>query len=98
MFNLKDAATSRTAYEKWAAAHDVPTVKNLKSVDDFQVFRMGNILGTETPSPYQYCEIIEVNDLTGLFSDIGTPEMQKIAGEFAAFADNPLFVLSEKFA
>ncbi len=97
LFNLRKDA-SPADYEKWAQTTDVPTVKGLKSVDDFKVFRMSNLLGTETLSPYQYCEIIEVNDMNGLFADIGTETMQRVAAEFQAFADNPMFIVAEQFA
>lgn len=97
LFNLKSEANI-AAYEHWAKTTDVPTVKNLNSVDDFRVYRMGNILGTENPSPYQYCEVINLNDLNGLFEEIGSETMKKVAAEFQAFADNPMFLLSEQFA
>jgi hypothetical protein len=97
LFNLKNAEAADT-YEKWAQTTDVPTVKGLKSVDDFKVYRCGSILGTEQASPYQYCEVIEINDMGGLFADIGTETMQRVAGEFQAFADNPMFIVAEQFA
>jgi hypothetical protein len=43
LFNLKSEA-DQAAYELWAQTTDVPTVKNLNSVNDFKVFRMENIL------------------------------------------------------
>jgi hypothetical protein len=98
LFNLKNKETAAADYETWAQTTDVPTVKSLKSVDDFKVYRMGNILGTKTPAPYQYCEVIEINDMNGLFADIGTAMMQKVAAEFQAFADNPMFIVSEQCA
>lgn len=97
LFNLKNEA-SIAAYEHWAQTTDMPTVKNLASVNDFKVYRMGNILGTETASPYQYCEIIDLNSLPGLFEEIGSETMQRVAAEFQAFAENPMFVVSEQFA
>jgi len=97
LFNLKDEA-SREAYENWAKTTDVPTVKGLGSIDDFKVYRMGNLMGTEDPSPYQYCEIIQVNDMEKFGAEVSTETMQKVAGEFQEFADNPLFVMSEQFA
>jgi REDY-like protein HapK len=96
LFNLKDAS-AKAAYENWALTTDLPTVKNLNSVDDFKVYRMTNLLGSDTPAPYQYCEIIEVNDIGVLFAEIGTPLMQKVAAEFQAFADNPIFIQAERF-
>ena len=98
LFNLKKKKTAVKKYEKWANKVDVPTVKSLKSVDDFKVYRMGNILGTEKPSPYQYCEMIQVNDINGLFADISTETMQKVAAEFQEFAKNPVFVMAEQCA
>ncbi len=98
LFNLKKKKTAVKKYEKWAQKTDVPTVKALKSVDDFKVYRMGNILGTEKASPYQYCEIIEINDMNGLFADISTPTMQQVAAEFQEFAKNPLFIVAEQCA
>jgi hypothetical protein len=98
LFNLKKKKTAVKKYEKWAQKTDVPNVKGLKSVDDFKVYRIGNILGTDKPSPYQYCEMIEVNDMNGLFADISTDTMKKVAAEFGEFAKNPLFVVAEQFA
>jgi hypothetical protein len=98
LFNLKKKKTAIKKYEKWAQKTDVPTVKGLKSVDDFKVYRCGNILGTEKASPYQYIEVIEINDMTGLFADIGSETMQKVAAEFQEFAKNPMFIVAEQFA
>ncbi len=97
LFNLKSDA-DKAAYEHWAQTTDVPTVKGLRSVNDFRVYRMGNLLGATDPAPYQYCELIEINDMDGLFADIGTETMQRVAAEFQAFADRPLFIVAEQFA
>ena len=98
LFNLK-TGVSVSEYEKFAAEIDVPTVKSLKSIDDFQVYRMTGVLGApEVKSPYEYCEILQVNDMNGLFTDISTETMQKISATFQTFADNPIFIISEKFA
>ncbi|MEM6800081.1 MAG: REDY-like protein HapK [Bacteroidota bacterium] len=97
LFNLKDQS-SRDAYEKWAQTTDVPTVKGLKSVDDFKVYKLQSMMGSEDPAPYQYCEIIDINDMAGLGPELETETMQKVAGEFQAFAENPLFIISEQIA
>jgi len=97
LFNLKDEA-SVEAYEKWAQTTDVPTVKGLVSVNDFKVYRLGNLMGTEEPSPYQYCEIIDVNDMSKLGEEVSSETMQRVAAEFQEFADNPTFIVSEQFA
>ena len=97
LFNLKDEA-ARAAYEKWAQTTDVPTVKGLASVDDFKVYRLDTLMGTETPAPYQYCEVIDVNNMGKLGEEVATQTMQRVAAEFQEFADNPTFIVSEQIA
>lgn len=97
LFNLKEGA-SASEYEAWANRKDVPTVKSLSSVDDFKVFRSSGILGTNATAPYQYVEIIEVNDMNQLGIDISSEKMQVIAAEFDAFAENPTFILAVQSA
>lgn len=98
LFNLKDQ-NAAAEYEKWAQTTDVPTVKGLKSVDDFKVYRLESLLGQEGSSaPYAYCEVIEINDMEGLFPELGTETMQRVAAEFQAFADNPIFIVADQFA
>ena len=97
LFDLKDEA-SKEAYEKWAQTTDVPTVKGLDSVDDFKVYRLSGILGSENTPPFQYCEIIDVNNMEKLGEEIATDTMKRVASEFQAFAHNPIFIVAEQFA
>lgn len=97
LFNLKKGV-SEAEYEQFAREIDVPTVERLTSVNHFQVFRSAGILGSEAAPPYRYVEVIEVNDLDGLFGELGSETMQRVAAQFQAFADNPIFMLSDKFA
>lgn len=97
LFNLKNES-AKDAYEAWAKATDVPTVKGLHSIDDFRVYRMNEIMGSGDKPPYQYCEVIEINDMGKFGEEVSTDFMQKVAGEFQEFADNPLFIVSDHFA
>ncbi len=97
LFNLKEGVTEAD-YERFARQLDVPTVGALASVDSFRVYRTSGLLGSEAAPPYRYVETIDVSDLDGLFADLGSDTMQKIAAQFQAFADNPIFMLSDKFA
>jgi hypothetical protein len=92
LFNLKPGADV-ASYEQWARSTDLPTVNQLRSVDNFRVLKAKELLGGGT-SPYQYIEILEVNQMEGLFADISGPLMQKVAAEFQSFADNPQFIVS----
>ena len=93
LFNLKDA-TQRAAYEKWAREVDLPTAGALPSVDKFEVLKASGLL-TGGPSPYEYVEILRINDMAQLGADVGTPAMQQVSAQFQAFADQPLFILTQ---
>ena len=93
LFNHKPGA-SVSEYEQWARDRDIPKVRSLGSVSDFRVLKMGNLLGTETASPYQYCELIEVPDMDAFFADLGREDVQEGAKAFGSFADNPMFIVS----
>lgn len=94
IFNLK-ADTDRSAYENWARTADTPTVNALASVSNFSVHRATGLLGSDTPSPYEYIEVLDVTSMEGLFEDISTDVMQAIAAQFQEFADNPTFIVTE---
>lgn len=94
LFNLK-AGAAPSAYEDWARANDIPTVNKLASVNGFEVLRSTGLLGTDTPAPYQYIELLDVKSLDALVADAGSDAMQKIAAEFQTFADSPQFILTE---
>ena len=95
LFNLKKGARKRD-YEKWAKTTDLPTVKKLDSIDDFRLYKCKSLLMGDGKPPYQYCEIIEVNDMEKFGADIGTRKMKKVAKEFQGFADNPIFIMSDQ--
>lgn len=97
LFNLKPG-TDAAAYEEWARNRDLPNVRALTSIDDFEIFRTTGLLGSDAAAPYRYIEIIDVNDMDDFGKQVGSETMQKVAGEFQAFADNPLFILTEQLA
>jgi hypothetical protein len=94
LFNLKPGVSSAD-YEQWAKSVDLPTVNALASVEQFKVFRTQGLLGSDQAAPYQYVETIEVRDMPGLFADISTLTMQKVAAEFQAVADAPIFIVGQ---
>jgi REDY-like protein HapK len=97
LFNLKPGVTEAD-YEAFARDLDVPTVKGLKSVSDFRVFRMNGIMGTEDAAPYRYVEVIDFSSMDELGADIGaSPAMAEITAKFGALAD-AVFMLGEAFA
>ena len=93
LFNLK-SGVSAERYERWARTTDMPTVKGLASIADFQVLRATGRLGSEAPSPYQYVEIIDVADPDQFGRDVAGEAMQAVAAEFQAMAD-VVFMITE---
>jgi hypothetical protein len=85
LFNLKPGQ-DHAAYEAWARASDIPAVRAMGSVDDFQVQKVEGLLGSDAPAPYSYIETIDVNDMGRFFAEV-SPAAQKIAGEFQAMVD-----------
>lgn len=94
LFNLKPGVDPST-YEQWARTTDIPGVRALRSVSDFQVYRAAGLLGTEATPPYAYIEVIDVPDMAAFGTDVSSAAVQKVAAEFQRFADNPQFVLTE---
>ena len=93
LFNLK-ADADRATYENWAQTTDLPIVRNLPSVDSFEVQVVSGLFGSDAPAPYEYVEIIDINSLEQFGADVSTETMAKVAGEFQGFADNPTFMLT----
>ena len=94
LFNLRDGVAAAD-YEAWARATDSPTVNGLTSVAAFTVHRSASLLLGEGAPPYQYVEIIDVDDMDGFGTEVGSETMQKVAAEFQQFADNPTFIMTE---
>ena len=93
LFNLKPGV-SKTDYENWAKNTDLKIVRQLKSVDRFDVFKTQGLLGSDQKPPYEYVEIIDVNDMDVFGGEVGTDAMGAVAKEFQALADNPTFMLT----
>lgn len=97
LFNLR-GETDRAAYEKWAKEVDAPTVNGLPSIERFTVHRCASLFGSDASPPYQYVEIIDVKDTERFGADVSTETMKRVSAEFQAFADNPIFVVTEPVA
>ncbi len=94
LFKLKQGV-DLAEYEEWARTRDIPGVKALGSVRDFTVHRATGLFGSDAPPPYDYIEVIDVDELDGFAADVTTPEFQAAAAPFQRYADNPSFILTE---
>ena len=94
LFNLQQGVDDAT-YEQWARTTDLPIVNNLQSIERFEVFKTSGLLGSDAAAPYQYVELLEINDFDKFGEDVSTDTMKNVAAEFQAFADAPLFITLE---
>ncbi len=95
LFNLKPD-TNVADYEEWARTRDIPGVRSLPSIDDFQIYRTTGLLGAGGAAPYDYVEIIDVADMDGFATDASGAPSQEIAREFRAFlGTEPVYMLTE---
>jgi len=97
LFNLKDGQSAKD-YERWARETDVPTGKGLPSVEDFRVYRVSDLLGSEARPPYGYVQVIDVSDLGRLGEEVGAEEVRAVAREFEGFVEGAIFFLTQRFA
>lgn len=81
LFNLQEGK-SKADYEDWARTKDIPAVNGLGSIDGFEVFRADSLLFSEESSPYDYIEILDINDMDKFGQDASQDHMQAIANEF----------------
>ena len=81
LFNLREGVDPGQ-YEAWAKTTDLPVVNRLASVDRFQVLRAEGLFGSSSPAPYDYVEIIDVNDMDQFGNEVASETIQRVAGEF----------------
>ena len=94
LFNLKKNVT-QVDYENWAQSTDLPIVRDLNSVENYQIFKSSGLLGSDSPSPIDYIEMITINDRDQFNNDISSEVMAKVAAQFQSFADNPQFIMTD---
>ena len=90
--------TDVATYEAWARSTDLPIVRKLSSVASFEIFRTASLLGSDARPPYDDVEMIEVREMAAFGTDVATETMRRVAGEFRQFADNPVFMLTDRLS
>lgn len=94
LFNLKPDADP-AEYEQWARNMDLPQVRRLPGVRSFDIFRTAGLLTGEPTAPYQFVEVIEVDDFNAFTGALGGEQVQALAAQFNTFADNPIFMVAD---
>lgn len=97
LFNLKADADS-DAYEQWAVSTDLPTVRSLRHCQGFDLYKSQFLLGTDAAPPYQYAELIQIDDLPEFRKETSSETMQQVAAQFRSFANNPVFMVMDSIS
>lgn len=92
LVNLKPGKSAED-YERWAVKTDLPAVNALKSVDSFSLFQSTSLLGSDDRPPYDYIELIDVNDMDLFGQEVSTEAMGRIAAEFQEWS-TPTFIVT----
>lgn len=94
LFNLKHGVTLE-AYTKWARDTDLPTVNALPSIEVFRLFRTTGQLGSDSPAPYSFIEVLDVRDMDEFGTDVSEATIQAVAAQFQEMVD-VVFVTTEE--
>lgn len=97
LFNLKPG-TDPEAYEHWAQTRDLPGIRSLASVADFDVYRATGLLGAEGAAPYDYIEVLDVLDMEGFDKDIAGEAIAALTSELRDFTDDVTFMTTERLS
>jgi hypothetical protein len=54
------------------------------------------MLGTDEAPPYQYIEILNINNFDTFGKEVSSETMGKVAQQFQSFADSPMFIVTEE--
>jgi uncharacterized protein (TIGR02118 family) len=94
LFNLRPGADPM-AYEQWARSVDIPNVRRLQGCGGFEVLKVQGLFSGQPGAPYQYVELIHIDDMAAFRSAVSAPAMQAVAAQFREYADQPCFMLTE---
>lgn len=95
LFNLKDGVDP-AAYEEWARRRDIPGVRALPSVVEFEVLRATGVLFGDEKPPFDYFEVLDIVGMDDFMKDVSGEAVTALAQEMGAFTDKASFVTTEQ--
>ena len=94
LFSLKPDADV-AGFEEWARTRQLPGIRALVSVGEFQLYRATGLLGRDGNPPHQFVGIIDVDDMEGFDRDRASDAVRRIEAELGQFADDAPLILTE---
>lgn len=97
LFNLKPGVDPE-AYESWAQSRDLPGIRSLASIGDFDIYRTTGLLFSGDPAPFDYIEVLDVVDMEGLDKDLASDAVEALTAELRDFTDNAIYIKTERLS
>lgn len=97
LFNLKPGV-ARTDYEAWALSRDLPGVRSLASVTEFEVYRTTGVTFSGDAPPYEYVEVLDITAMDEFMKDVAGPTVESLALEMNKFTAKVTFMTTERLA
>lgn len=98
LFNLKPGITPAD-YEQWARTRDLPGVRSLVSVADFEIYRSTGVLFRDGEAPpFQYVEVLDITELDEFMTDCSSDIVKQLVPEMSAYAEQVTFITTERLS
>jgi len=93
LYRLKDGVT-REDFEHWLRASSGPTLRGIKRLSDFSIYRAEKRLMDSGAPSVDYIELFDIPDIAGFVAeDIPGEALRKDMEEFRGFAQSPEYLL-----
>jgi hypothetical protein len=94
LFNLKPGITAQ-AYEDWARSRDLPGLRSLVSVNDFNIYRTTGVVSGDAAPAHGYIGILDIA-MPGDFAKDSAGELfTTLSRELADYADDVAYMTTE---
>lgn len=94
MLRLKEGVSPED-YERWARENDAPTAKSLPSIEEWVLYRAEGLVGSDGTPPFDYVEVVQVNDTQKMAQDMAGEAIQRMSAELAQYAE-ATFVIAQR--
>ena len=94
LYKLK-AGVTRKDFEQWLRTNSAPTLRRIRRLKDFSVYRVEKRVLDAGDASVDYAELFDIPDMEGFVrEDIPGAALKKDMEEFRGFAETPEYLLA----
>lgn len=97
MYRLREGV-DRAAYERWVREVDVPFATARRTLLRYECVHIDGQIGSDSPSPYDYIELLEVTDVDDDQAGVTGPDAERIANEWLEFVRDHILAFGDPVA